>query len=264
MAARISRQITAQTNQLKEAVVRYNSLYCSSEGKLPCKINLQDAYDVQSSLWNYLQDDDHLKGNGYIPVYIKRTLIDLKHRVDRSNEEISLIKEDMINVLHFYQKKRQHLMSTIAVQKTSTTYDKGVKSLLLLKKQEVDNKLKGLCKAFKESAGVVVEVPANTVEVEVIESVHSSSHVVASDSSSAAGVVVEVPANTVELEDMESVHSSSHVVASDSSSGSDFSDDEQTCQDEDAADDYDPLEELYNLVSNSYEGPLSSAESDID
>ena len=47
MAQRIGRQITKQTNRIKQAVSQYNILDKNLNSNLPIKLSLSDAYNVQ-------------------------------------------------------------------------------------------------------------------------------------------------------------------------------------------------------------------------
>ena len=155
MAQRISRQITAQTNRLKQSVIKYNNLPVNIDSKLPAKIMLNEAYNVEAALWNHLQEKEHLVGNGFVPAYVKRTLIDLSHRVSRCHEEVDLIKSEMKNTLHFYEAKVKILGDAIHQQPNDCTYDIGVRGLLLRNKQAIEKKLAYLQDLFHKCADVV-------------------------------------------------------------------------------------------------------------
>ena len=226
MAQRICRQITKQTNRIKQAVTQYNILDKNLNSRLPVKLSLSDAYDVQSDIWSHLGDSKQDKKK--VAPYIKRTLIDLHHRIQRCDEEIVLLTSEMKNTVLFMVQKRDVIRSALKeLTPQSSSYNRGLCSLLKGKLLNVDASL-------KHTHGLFQKAGVDTVDSSEIQ---------------------ENPQPVIHLIHPQSSDSESEEEGSTSGSESEGSE----------HDDYDPLNELCDaLDEGTYEEPLSSAESDVD
>ncbi len=234
MAQRICRQITAQTNRIKQAVLQYNNLDAPNECKYPNQVTLTEAYDIKATLWCHLEDAQSLVTNGVIPVTVKRALIDHHHMIRRCDEERQLLEEEMQRTLNFYKNKIRTLQGSVAKLESSTEkYNVGLCGLLKAKINELKAFIHHQHSMFNKAG---VTLPPLTTQFEPYTTIDDDSH------SSEPDI------------DSEGSH-----VDSDVASDGDESE-EGECEEDEYED---PLDPLLNALS-AYEDPLSSAESDIE
>ena len=105
--------------------------------RYPSTIVLEDALDINSTLWHVLDDDVDLPSQ--VPFCIKRQLIDLNHIRKRCKEEKIIIKEEMSRMLSYYEGKVEKLEAwskELAVA-TESIESRGCLSIALTKIDEL-------------------------------------------------------------------------------------------------------------------------------
>ena len=148
LAKKISNQITQQTNKVKQSVHQYNHIFKHTTTKLPRQIELEDAYDVTSKLWQHL--DESKPSVGTVPTYLKRQLVDMWHRVQRSREEKRSIHMEMGNCVHFYRTQKSKLCTLIGRLHSKNQYERGLECLLRARYAVINRKIDHLTNLFKE------------------------------------------------------------------------------------------------------------------
>lgn len=73
------------------------------KSKYPLKVLVEDALDINSSMWLSIDSEVDLPSS--LPYCVKRQLIDLIHINNRCNEELDIIKEEMGQIVKFYEGK---------------------------------------------------------------------------------------------------------------------------------------------------------------
>ena len=169
LAKKISNQITTQTNKLKQSIQDYNHLYERVATQLPKHVVLKEAYDVKSQLWQCLDSTKLPTGNGVIPVYVKRQLIDLLHRVTRSAEEVNLLQGEMGNCIKFYQAQITSLQMFTSSLHPQDPYERGIKCLVECKLKQVKAKNEHLKTLFKKCGVVIDDGDVSNVNVANLE-----------------------------------------------------------------------------------------------
>ena len=150
--------------------------------RYPSTIVLEDALDINSTLWHVLDDDVDLPSQ--VPFCIKRQLIDLNHIRKRCKEEKIIIKEEMSRMLSYYEGKVEKLEAwskELAVA-TESIESRGCLSIALTKIDELrmfTRHLHGLFSSLADEnpqvlegqePGILVQFEDTDEEVEVEES----------------------------------------------------------------------------------------------
>ena len=149
LASRLSKSITRESTRLKGLVTSYNGLAMESE-----RLSWHDVTDLSSSLWSRgVLRADH----GLIPKSIKLDSVAAHHNILRAEEEISLIKTEMVAVVSFYLKDREILLQGIQQLHDAdrSCYTTGCIFVLQLACLNVELKLYSVTKSF----GRFVELP---------------------------------------------------------------------------------------------------------
>ena len=142
MAQLISRQITATSNKLKQSVLLYNTTmkyHTSAASKYPKHLDVLDTFNIKSTIWECMTDAPTMSR---IPAHTKRTLIDLVHRTVRAEEEIVLIKKEMVDTVMYFHAQMKHLEQvSVSVSPVITgdtdTYSQGLFALVKCKQQRI-------------------------------------------------------------------------------------------------------------------------------
>lgn len=95
MALRLGKQMKKTNSVLKQLIKEYNSLNCN-KGPHPDKLDLE-SFNSDRSI-NITADT-------------KRVLINLSETIERCNEELQLVKTEMICTIHFYKNRHEKLFS---------------------------------------------------------------------------------------------------------------------------------------------------------
>ncbi|KAK2555124.1 hypothetical protein P5673_023094 [Acropora cervicornis] len=103
IAKRLCSQISKTTNAVKQLVKEYVRSQTSIGSKYPSKILVEDALDINSSMWLSIDSEVDLPSS--VPYCVKRQLIDLIHINNRCDEELDIIKEEMGQIVKFYEGK---------------------------------------------------------------------------------------------------------------------------------------------------------------
>ena len=131
-------QISKTTNAVKQLVKEYERPQTSTGSKYPSKVLVEDALDINSSMWRTIDSEVDLPSS--VPYCVKRQLIDLVHINNRCNEEISIIQEEMRRILKFYERKIEGLemwSKEMRVRRTDSAECRGLLSIVLTKLDEL-------------------------------------------------------------------------------------------------------------------------------
>lgn len=125
MASRISRRITAVHQKLKVLIETYNSLRCQvMESNMPESLTWDIVTNMQPCSVTFTTEEST------IPVNIKRTAIDQTHLIHRCDEEVELVKQEMLNTYTFLLKHHNLIVQRLEQRTDSTTFNMGVITLL--------------------------------------------------------------------------------------------------------------------------------------
>ena len=140
MGKKLCGQITKTTNAVKQLIRQYERGDAASLGcRYPSKVNLQEALDISSSSWAALDDSNLFVGVLYC---IKWQIIDFKHVITQCTEEEVLVKNEIMRVVMFYQRKIG-LLDSCSKQLTDATdpadcRSHGLLALALSKQDETE------------------------------------------------------------------------------------------------------------------------------
>lgn len=138
IARRLCSQISKTTNAVKQLVKEYERPQTSTGSKYPSKVLVEDALDINSSMWRTIDSEVDLPSS--VPYCVKRQLIDLVHINNRCNEEISIIKEEMRRIVKFYERKIEGLemwSKEMRARRTDSAECRGLLSIVLTKLDEL-------------------------------------------------------------------------------------------------------------------------------
>lgn len=99
---------------------------------------VEDALDINSSMW--LSIDSEVDLPSLVPYCLKRQLIDLIHINNRCNEELDIIKEEMGQIVKFYEGKLKGLemwSKEMRAHRTDSHKCRGLLSIALTKLDEL-------------------------------------------------------------------------------------------------------------------------------
>lgn len=99
---------------------------------------VEDALDINSSMW--LSIDSEVDLPSLVPYCLKRQLIDLIHINNRCNEELDIIKEEMGQIVKFYEGKLKRLemwSKEMRAHRTDSHKCRGLLSIALTKLDEL-------------------------------------------------------------------------------------------------------------------------------
>ena len=141
LASRLSKSITRESTRLKQHLSSYNSLADESD-----QLSWHEITDLSSltSAQRVLQSD------GGVPKSVKLDSIAAYHQILRAEEEIALIKHEMVTVISSFLKDREVLLNGILglLSSNQSRYNIGCLFLLQLARLSCERKLCALTKSF--------------------------------------------------------------------------------------------------------------------
>lgn len=126
MASRISRRIGTVHQKVKQLIEKYNSLRSRSraESDLPESLNW-DIVTNQQSCSQHFPDKE-----ASVPPSIQRTAIDQTHLIHRCDEEVELVKREMLSTYNFLLKHHNLILQKLQQRNDDTQFNRGVVTLL--------------------------------------------------------------------------------------------------------------------------------------
>ena len=151
LASRLSKTITKESDALKKLLKEYNELVQESE-----KLTWTEVTDLSSSIYSISHEDSI----SMVPRSVRLEAIKYHFLSIHAQEEISLLKNEMKNVVDYYVNGRLALLQCI-----DETDNAG--SICLLKRElwRIENELKLICTAYAP----YITVPSDLL-VDVIDS----------------------------------------------------------------------------------------------
>ena len=119
LAKKCSNQITQQTNEVKESAHQYIHIFNHPQPICQGKIELENAFDVTSTLWKQL--DESKPSMSTVPTYLKHQLFD---DVAPSAEEKKSIHMEMGNCVYFYRTQKSKLCTLTGRLQSKNDYEK--------------------------------------------------------------------------------------------------------------------------------------------
>jgi len=111
LAKRLSKQITQVTKSVRTAIDEFNRLECSTHWPLPCSVEFDEIKNPEADLWLRSEFMGHSSSP---PITIKRKAIDLYNLIDRTREEITLLQQEMVNVVDHFTSQQTIFTSSLA------------------------------------------------------------------------------------------------------------------------------------------------------
>ena len=158
IAKKLSKQITKLTSTLKCLITDYNHLGKDIDENT---VSVQEVFNLDSTFWSCASA--HGSKFSTIPANTTHHIVQSYFLIQRCDEEISMLKEEMRCLLQYYSDKVSIITSAIAhlELEASSSFNKGAIALL--------NKLKWSCKFLLEKANMTfkMEGPSeNTSEID--------------------------------------------------------------------------------------------------
>lgn len=151
LAKTLSTSIGKKTKGINDLVIPFNRKIKYLEKEIPAlrkkDIDILKAKDHSSELYGSLIEEEY---GGSAPQCIKHAAIDLYCRLNRAEEEVALIKSEMINVLTHHLKERNNIDKSFEKHKHETLYDRGSITLLKQARKVVEKRLSLSVAAFLE------------------------------------------------------------------------------------------------------------------
>lgn len=116
------------------------------DSKYPSSVTFEEITDLNSSIWNCLEED--VECNSPVPYYVRRKIVDFQHIIHRCTEEVKLIKEEMARVIRFYSSKISSLQDWSDELKIENTESRGLLAMVLTKKELINVVLQHLKASF--------------------------------------------------------------------------------------------------------------------
>ena len=132
--------------------------FTSTSLPYPDQIKYEEVIDIKSNVWNCL-GGSHITSEA-VPNHMRQYLVDLIHKVDRSNEELSMIQAEMQACHLFYFDQLNYIDDELAKE----TLPYYMKALLLSRRNEILRVLGDIHKSF----GHIVELPIAPSPTEVL------------------------------------------------------------------------------------------------
>ena len=149
---------------LQESIKKYNAISLIYPSKfLPNNIVWDEVSNLETVFWkNYWRKEDT---DFLIPIAIKRKCVELYQMNNRSIEEISMVKNEMTNVLNFYKAKINKFKHGVLLLENSFE-DEGWKALLLKEINSLDGKLYSLSDGFSSYLNSDTSIDTNILLVD--------------------------------------------------------------------------------------------------
>ncbi|PIK36356.1 hypothetical protein BSL78_26813 [Apostichopus japonicus] len=117
--------------------------------RFPKTIIVEEAFDVKSRFWECLFPN-RCPTDSYIPVHVKRILTDALHRVQHSEDEVAMLKAEMLQLHDSLNSKWQHINETLKKDSLSA----GERSILGLQLSKAHHDLYMVCSLFKDKVAI--------------------------------------------------------------------------------------------------------------
>ncbi len=151
LASRLARSITSESAKLKGLLSEFNTLAPESD-----KLSWQEVTDLSSTIWfrGVLQSDSR------VPKSIKLEAIAAHHMLLRADEELTLIKQEMISVITYLSdwSKLTHCISSLQAEQQPQS---GALCLLQLARLKCEKKLCSLTSTFAPHIAVPAVLPVD-------------------------------------------------------------------------------------------------------
>lgn len=145
-----------------------------ADSKYPSSVTFEEVTDLNSTIWNCLEEE--IEYNSPVPYYIRRKIVDFQHLINRCNEEVQLIKEEMTRVICFYSSKISALEEWSDALKNESTESRGLFAMVLTKKYLLEVVLQHLTAAFSSY------MDGDTPELEEHEDISEEDRIFSTDS----------------------------------------------------------------------------------
>ena len=126
MASRISRRITIVHQKLKHLIEKYNSLRSKvlEENDMPESLNWDIVTNMQSHSLSFTTEE------AKAPANIRRTAVDQTHLIRCCDEEVVLVKQEMLNTYTVLLKFHNIISQKLQLRVEDTQFSRGVITLL--------------------------------------------------------------------------------------------------------------------------------------
>ncbi|XP_071846686.1 uncharacterized protein [Apostichopus japonicus] len=130
IAQRVAKQLKRSAGSLKSSIRGFNNKFASQQS-----VTFAQVADPSSDFY-HLISSDVLSYNQEIPLVVRRKAIDALNLCDRGHEEEEIVRTEMKNTLHFYQREQSIIQAEISKldQGSRSLANMGLKYLLHDKK----------------------------------------------------------------------------------------------------------------------------------
>ena len=155
LSKRLSKQICQATKSMRTALDKFNNLECSLACPFPRSLEFDQVKNPEADVW---LRSEFVGSDSPVPITVRRRAIDLYHLLDRAKEEVTLLQEEMRNVVDHFSGQHATFSNSLkdATISPLSLEEKGKNIFLKMKLLSLEGQLLEVKRLFE---GHIGEVP---------------------------------------------------------------------------------------------------------